>query len=91
MKKRKTFRLRRKNINFIGKLYYLYFEDKETLQSPMAWLNDRSIDAGQELKCNDLEADDNYQLILNVQKRQDSHNLALENEHIQLLYAGSGL
>ena len=57
----------------------------------MAWLNDRSIDAAQELKCNDLEADDNYQSILNVQKRQDSHHLALENEQIQLLYNGSGL
>ena len=57
----------------------------------MAWLNDCSIDAAQELKCNDLEADDTYQSILNVQKRQDSHHLALENEHIQLLYNGSGL
>ena len=91
MKKPKIFLLRRKSINFIAELYYLYFEDKETLQSPMAWLNDRSIDAAQELKCNDLEADDNYQSILNVQKRQDSHHLSLENEHIQLLYNGSGL
>ena len=57
----------------------------------MAWLNDRSVDAAQELKCNDLETDDNYQSILNVQKRQDSHHLALENEQIQLLYNGSGL
>ena len=57
----------------------------------MAWLNDRSVDAAQELKSNDLEADDNYQSILNVQKRQDSHHLALENEQIQLLYNGSGL
>ena len=71
-------------------LYHIYLEDKEILRSPTAWLNDRIMDAAQKLICKELGADDDYQSVLNVQRRGDTPCRAVDNDHIQLLHDGSG-
>ena len=71
-------------------LCHFHFEDEEILQSPTAWLNDRIMNAAQKLIYKKLGADDDYQSVLNVQKRQGAPYRAVKNEHIQLLHDGSG-
>ena len=44
----------------------------------------------QKLICKKLGADDDYQSVLNVQKRRVAPCRAVKNEHIQLLHDGSG-
>ena len=51
-------------------LYHIHFEAEEILRSPKAWLNYHIMDAAQKLICKKLGADDDYQLVLNVQKRR---------------------
>ena len=46
------------------------FKDKEILWSWTAWLNDRIMDVVEKLICKKLGADDDYQSVLNVQKRR---------------------
>ena len=70
-------------------LYHLHFEDEEILLSPTAWLNDRIMNTVQKLICKTLGADEDYQSVLNVQKRWGVPYCAVKNEHIQLLNAGS--
>ena len=71
-------------------LYHLYIEGEDIVRSPTAWLNDRIMDATQKLICRKLGADDDYQSVLNVQKRRGAPCCAVKNEHIQPLYEGSG-
>ena len=51
-------------------LYHLHFEDVKIPQSPTALLRDSITDATQKLICRKLGADDDYQSVLNVQKRR---------------------
>ena len=48
------------------------------------------MDATQKLICKKLGADDDYQSVLNVQKRRGAPYRAVKNEHNQLHYSGSG-
>ena len=48
------------------------------------------MDATQKLICKKLGADDDYQSVLNVQKRRGAPYRAVKNEHFQLHYSGSG-
>ena len=67
-------------------LYHLHFGDKEVLRSPTALLNDRIMDAAQKLVCKKLGADDDYQSVLNVQKRRGAPYRAVKDEHVQLFH-----
>ena len=49
------------------------------------------MDSAQKLLCEELGADDDYQSVLNVQKRRGAPYRAVKNEHIQLLHDGSML
>ena len=51
-------------------LYHLHFEDVKIPRSPTALLRDSITDATQKLICRKLGADDDYQSVLNVQKRR---------------------
>ena len=44
------------------------------------------MDAAEKLICKKLGADDDYQSVFNVQKRQGAPYSAVKNEHIQLLH-----
>ena len=48
------------------------------------------MDAAQKLMCKELGADDDYQSVLNVQRRGATPYRAVNNDHIQLLHDGSG-
>ena len=48
------------------------------------------MDAAQKLICKKVEADDDYQSVINVQKRRGAPYRAVKNEHIQLFHDGSG-
>ena len=65
-----------------NKLYNLKMADRKILLSD-AWLNDRSMDAAQQLICKELGIE--YQSVLNVQKTFG----AVDDEHVQLLHDGS--
>ena len=71
-------------------LYDLHFEEEEIPRSPNAWLNDRIMDATKRLICKKLGAHDDYESVLNVQKRRGAPYRAVKNEHIQLLHDDSG-
>ena len=49
------------------------------------------MDSAQKLLCEELGEDDDYQSVLNVQKRRGAPYRAVKNEHIQLLHDGSML
>ena len=86
---KKPFCLKRKKINFIG-LYNFHFDDVEILQSHVAWSNDPIMNAAQKLIYKELGADDNYQSVLNVEKRRGAPYSAVKNEPILLLRDCSG-
>ena len=71
---------------FKNDLYHFQIEDEEILWSPTARLNDHIMDAAEKLICKKLGADDDYQSVFNVQKRQGAPYSAVKNEHIQLLH-----
>ena len=70
-------------------IYHLHFKYEEILRSSTAWLYDHILDAAQKLICKKLEAENDYQSVLNVQKRRGAPQRTVKNEHIQLLYDGS--
>ena len=55
-----------------------------------AWLHDCIMDAAQKLIRKKLRVDGNYQSVLNVQKRRGAPYRGVKNDHIRLLYNGSG-
>ena len=71
-------------------LYDLHFEEEEIPRSPTAWLNDHIMDATKRLICKKLGAHDDYESVLNVQKRRGAPYRAVKNEHIQLLHDDYG-
>ena len=71
-------------------LHNLHFKDEEILQSLMRWLNNRIVDVAQKLIYLELGANEDYKSVLNAQKRLGPPYHAVKNEHIQLLYDGSG-
>ena len=47
------------------------------------------MDATEKLICKELRTDDNYQSVVNVQKRRGAPCREVKNEHIHLLHVGS--
>ena len=69
-------------------LYFLKNEDANILKSKTAGLNDRIMDAAQKLICKTLGEEDNYQSVLNTQKKAAIPLNPVYNDHIQLLHDG---
>ena len=63
-------------------LYHFHFEGEEILRSQTFWLNERIMDVAQKVICKELGVDDDYQSVLNVQKRGDAPYRAMKNEYI---------
>ena len=53
-----------------NELYNLKMEEKQLLLSETAWLNDAIMDAAQRLICKTLGKEDEYQSVLNWQKKR---------------------
>ena len=68
--------------------YFLKEEDHQILLSKNAWLNDRIMDAAQKLICKTLGEEDNYQSVLNNQKKTAIPFQPVYQDHIQLLHDG---
>ena len=62
-------------------------QDKAILLSSSAWLNDSIMDVAQKLVCKALGKEEEYQSVLNWQKR-GVHFQPVGYEHIQLLHDG---
>ena len=67
--------------------YFLKIEDRNILLSPSQWLNDTIMDTAQKLICQTLGNGNNYQSVLNSQKK-DCSFYPVEKEHVQLLHDG---
>ena len=66
-------------------LYNLLHEDLEILRSKTSWLNDRIMDAAQQLICKELGLE--FQSVLNIQKLSAPYHPVM-NEHVQLFHDG---
>ena len=66
-------------------LNYLQVEDKQFRLSSTAWLNNNIMTAAQTFIYKELR-DQDYQSLLNVQRRGVASYCAVNDEHIQLLH-----
>ena len=64
-------------------------EDQHLLLSKDAWLNDRIMDAAQELICKEIGTDESYQSVLNSEKKTIDPFHPVSQEHFQLFHDGA--
>ena len=69
-----------------NEMYILKKEDQHLLLSKDAWLNDRIMDAAQELICKEIGTDESYQSVLNSERKTIDPFHPVTQEHVQLSF-----
>ena len=72
-----------------NEMYILKKDDQHLLLSKDARLNDRIMDAAQELICKEIGTDESYQSVLNSEKKTIDPFHPVSQEHVQLLHDGA--